>query len=212
MSTTYDNESVYWGKVSKQAMGKTSNGNPQFVVSFQIVGKVNPLEPDGELLHCPPGERTMYRPITEKTAEYVWEDIEALCAAKGIAVPSSMRQLDPERADFSCDLVGAELGWFCKHEVYENKLREKWQISRRTGASAGDPLDDKEMRQLDALFGKRLKDAKKPAPAAPASSTAKVPEKAQRRTAAAMAAQAPLDDGPAPWDEAEAPPANDIPF
>lgn len=212
MSTTYDAGAAYWGRVTRQAIGKTSNGNPQLVVSFAIVGKVNPADPEGELLPCPDGERTMYRPITEKTAEYVWEDIEALCAAKGIEVPSSMRVMDPERPDFSCDFTGAELAWFCKHDVYENRLKEKWQISRRTGVSAGDPLDDKEMRQLDALFGKRLKDARKPAPAAAPTPTSKVPEKAQRRTAAAMAAQAPLDDGPAPWDEAEAPPANDIPF
>jgi hypothetical protein len=211
MSTTYEGGAAYWGRVTKQAMGKTSNGNPQLVVSFAIMGKINPADPEGELLPCPDGERTMYRPITEKTAEYVWEDIEALCAAKSIDVPDAMRRLDPERADFSCDFAGAELAWFCKHEPYNGKLHEKWQISRKTGASAGDPLDDKEMRQLDALFGKRLKDAKKPAQASPAAS---VPEKSKRRTAAAMAAQAPLNDGPAPWDEneAQAAPADDIPF
>lgn len=208
MNPVYEASTAYWGKVTRQAIGKTKNGNPQLVVSFEVIGKIDSRDPEGELLPCPGGERSMYRPITEKTAEYVWQDIEALCAAKGIEVPASMRAVDPDRGDFSCDFVGAELAWYCNHDVYENKLREKWQISRKTGASAGDPLDDKEMRQLDALFGKRLKDTKKPAAAS------SVPEKARSRTAAAMAAQAPLGDDKAPWDENEAPAKNDddIPF
>lgn len=207
MSTTYEGGAAYWGRVVRQAMGTSSGGHPQFVLTFTVVGKVNPSDPDGELLSCEENERSLYRVITDKTVDYVWQDIETLCEAKGLQAPASMRNLDPTRADFTHDFTDAELAFYCKHEPYEGKLREKWQISRPAGTNAGDPLDDKGMRQLDALFGKRLSTAK---------AADKVPAKRSRDTKAAMNLQAPpADDGPAPWDENEAPAAagnDDIPF
>lgn len=84
----------------------------------------------------------------------------------------------PTRLEFTHDFVGTELAFFCKHDVYEGKTNEKWQVSRGSGASAGEAMDDKEMRQLDALFGKRLKETKpvaqsrKPADSVPAKNNA----------------------------------------
>jgi hypothetical protein len=211
MGAYYKNECAYWGRVTKQAMGKTSNGNPQFVLSFMVLGEINPLDPQGDLIPCQNNERSVYRVITDKTVDYAMDDIAALCEAKGCDGISSFRSIDPTRAEFTHDFVGTELAFYCKHGEYQGKVSEKWQISRGSGASAGEPMDDKEMRQLDALFGKRLKDTK-PA-AAKRSVAANVPEKNKRNTAAAVAAQAPLSEGPAPWDENEAPaPADDIPF
>lgn len=211
MGTYYKNECAYWGKVTKQAMGKTANGNAQFVLSFVVIGEINPLDPQGELIPCQSYERSVYRVINANTVDFAMEDIQALCDAKGCEGISSFRNIDPTRTEFTHDFVGTELGFYCKHGEYQGKVNEKWQISRSSGASAGDPMDDKEMRQLDALFGKRLKDTKPAASnRAPANS---VPAKNKRNTAAAVAAQAPLSDGPAPWDENEAPaPADDIPF
>lgn len=212
MGAYYKDECAYWGRVTKQAIGKTSNGNPQFVLSFMVLGEINPLDPQGDLIPCQTHERSVYRVITDKTVDYAMEDITALCEAKGCEGINSFRSLDPSRSDFTHDFVGTELGFYCKHGEYQGKVNEKWQISRNGGASAGEAMDDKEMRQLDALFGKRLKETKPVAQSRkPVDS---VPAKNKRNTAAAMAAQAPVGDGPAPWDENEAPaPAvDDIPF
>lgn len=211
MSMTYDGNAQYWGKVTGQALGTNRNNNSQLVITFAIMGQVDPADPEGQLLSCPPGERTIYRVITDKTAPYVWEDVEALCGAKGLALPSSMRNLDPQRAEFTHDFKGAELALYVKHEPYEGQLKERWSISRRA-ANAGDPLDDKGLRQLDALFGKQLASKTRKAPLA----ESVVPEKTRQRTAAATNLQAPpADEGPAPWDQANAEvgaPADDIPF
>ena len=40
---------TYWGKVTNQQLGTTSNGNPQFVLSFSVRGIVDPADPEGEL-------------------------------------------------------------------------------------------------------------------------------------------------------------------
>lgn len=201
MATVYEHGSVYWGRVTKQQMGKAeSSGNPQFVLSFIIMGKVNPLDPKGDLLSCPSQERTIYRVITDKTIDYALEDLQALCDARGITpYPTSFRQVDPNRPEFNCDFVGTEIGFYCKHDTYQGKTKEKWQVSRGSGgASAGDPMDDKEMRQLDALFAKKMGGGKAPAKAPPR----------RTKTEAGMAAQAPLnapaDDGPDPWDKDDA--------
>ena len=212
MGVYYKNGAAYWGRVTKQAMGKTKNGNAQFVLSFMVIGEVNPLDPQGDLISCQSYERTVYRVINDKTVDFAMQDIEALCDAKGCDGITSFRSLDPDRPEFTHDFVGTELAFFCKHDVYEGKTNEKWQVSRGGGASAGEAMDDKEMRQLDALFGKRLKETKPVAQSRKAVDS--VPAKNKRNTAAAMAAQAPVGDGPAPWDENEAPtPADDnIPF
>ncbi|TXH49473.1 MAG: hypothetical protein E6Q97_22665 [Desulfurellales bacterium] len=211
MGAYYKNECAYWGRVTKQAMGKTSNGNPQFVLSFLVMGEINPLDPEGDLIPCQNHERSVYRVITENTVDYAMNDIAALCEAKGCDGITSFRSLDPTRSEFTHDFTGTELAFYCKHGEFQGKVSEKWQISRGGGASAGEAMDDKEMRQLDALFGKRLKDTKPAAPSrAPVDS---VPAKNKRNTAAAMAAQAPVSDGPAPWDENEASaPEDNIPF
>lgn len=199
MSVTYKHETPYWGKVTKQQLGKSKGGHAQIVITFQVLGEINPMDPEGELIRSPSFERTMYRVITEKTADFAWEDIEALCdAAKLTPYPEQFRQLDPDNQAFSYDLTGAELAFYCKHDTYEGKTNEKWSISR--GGPKVEAMDEKELRQLDTLFGRKRA-------AGPAKAAAKAPPR-RTKTEAGMAAQAPLtapgDDGPDPWDKDDA--------
>lgn len=141
----------YYGRVTRQAMGEAKTGNPQFVLSFVILGKVNLADPEGELLSCPQGERSIYRTITEGTIQFVIEDLQAL----GYTKPS-FKYLDPATPGF-VDFAGKELEFFCSHETdnRDGNLREKWGIARAKREIA--PLDAKKARNLDALYGKQLK-------------------------------------------------------
>ena len=91
MGATY-NPGRYWGKATAQSFGKSKNkGTPQFAISFDILGAVNPSDPNGQLLNAAPGTRTVYWYITDKTAQYFAEDLERL----GFNKPS-LRFLNPD--------------------------------------------------------------------------------------------------------------------
>lgn len=194
-------EGTYWGRVTHQQLGESKEKKtPQFVLTFSVLGKINPNEPDGELLSCPAGTRSVFRYFTDKTIDFVVEDVRALCAAQGItnALPS-WKFLDPSTAGYF-DFTGAELAFFCKHEEYQGEYKEKWSLARGGGKPDVAPLDDRGIRQLDSLFGKKLRDTQ--ADAAPKKKT-----------------PPPADEGPMPWDETEEKksvatltPDQDIPF
>jgi len=141
---------TYWGKVTNQQLGTTSNGNPQFVLSFSVRGIVDPADPEGELLGCPPGERSVYRVITDKTIAFVLEDLARL-GFEG----DDFAQLDLQTPGCQ-DFTGLELAFFCQQDTYDGKVREKWGLARGGGANIK-PLESSDLRSLNAMFGKELK-------------------------------------------------------
>ena len=151
----------YWGKITRQKLGQASTGTPQLVLSFTVLGKVDPADPDGNLLPVMQQyERTIFRSITEKTIEWVGQDLETLGFTGG-----SYRQFDEDDPE-CCDLRGNELAFSCNHEAHykTGEPCEKWSIASDGSGLEVKPLDDQAIRKLDAMFGKQLK--KKPATSA----------------------------------------------
>lgn len=144
----------YWGKVINQQLGKTSTDKPQIVISFAVLGKVDPADPEGALLPCPAGDRTVFRVITDKTAEWAAQDLEKL----GF---TGARFSDVDlNSSAACDMRGNEAAFSCIHSEYpegSGDLREKWSVASDGGSFEATPLEPKEARQLDAMFGKYLK-------------------------------------------------------
>ena len=157
MSGPFYEPGRYWGVVVGQQLGKTSTDKPQFVLTFQVIGKVNPADPDGDLVSVEQYERTVFRVITDKTVDWLMQDIEYLCE-KGELSPvlPGFSYLDPTTPDF-LNFRGVEAEFYCEHNKYEGKLREQWGVSSGGGGLEVAPLDDKGVRELDALFGKQLK-------------------------------------------------------
>ena len=157
MAVVYQN-GKYYGRITDQAFGKSKNkGTPEIQIRFAVLGGINPADPCGELLSVPQGERTAYLYITEKTAEYVARDLAAIgYSSEGFG------RLDPNTEGY-CNLTGHEAEFYCQSEMYEDEEREKWSVARDT-ALQSTPLDAKEVRQLDALYGKELKKQAKDAP------------------------------------------------
>lgn len=169
--TTFYQPGRYWGKITEQAIGKTSNGNPQIVLRFLVLGRINPANPEGDLLPVESQmERTFYRVITEKTIDFVMQDLETLGFSG-----TSFSQLDPNH-ESSQDLTGKELEWSCSHESYQDDMKERWHLAR--SGVVVQPLESKELRKLDAMFGKQLKAgaSKKPNDKPQDESGRKVPE------------------------------------
>lgn len=195
----------YRGRLVSQKLGQTSNGNSQLVFTFTILGQIDLADPDGALIACPNYNRSVFRVITDKTIQYVTQDIKRLITAAGLsAAPKDFDDLD-ERTPGFLDLRGTEIDLYCQHDNYQGEDREKWQISH--GGSGGPevkPLDSAGIRKLNAMFGKQLQketaagkpaDPKPPSAKPNAAKLAKSSTKELQEEAAAMGA----DDGDVPF-------------
>lgn len=150
MAIQYE-EGRYWVKVTGQAFGKSKKkGTPEFSLRVLVKGRINPEQPDGDLLPCNQNERTIYLYITEGTAEFVLRDLERIGFDK-----SSFKFLNPSNEHFH-DFRDAEFEALCDHEEYEGKQNEKWRFAKPRGQMDVAPLEADEVRKLDALFGKQL--------------------------------------------------------
>ena len=122
MALMYD-PGQYWGKVTSHKMGKAKTGTPQFILQFELIGIMDPKNPDGELHYCPVAERTVFRAITEKTIEWVLKDLELLGFTG-----DSFRLLDMDEGSFNC--IGQELAFYCEHKAgQDGKLKTILQIA-----------------------------------------------------------------------------------
>lgn len=157
---------VYVCQVTDQALSKASTGTPQFVLKVKVLGKPDPKDPGSYIPVDQQYDRTIFRTITDKTIPYLTEDLKALGFTG-----SSFRYLDPN-VEGAQIFTGTILDCYCKHENDQRgDLRERWSIARQGGGKLDvEALDAAEVRKLDALFGKQLKQqpatAPKPAPTA----------------------------------------------
>lgn len=189
----------YWGQVQSQQFGETSNGNPQFVLTVLVYASVDPSAPD-KTYDCIQNERSIFRTITDKTAEWFWQDMDAL-GYQG----DSFSGLDPDNPQHH-SFVGQSILVRCEHEEYNGKMRERWSIGGRRALSVK-PVEQGALRKLDALFGRKKAGGPAPAPA-----PARAP---QAQSQAQPRPQIML--GPVPTSQRQAPPMqapadDDLPF
>ncbi len=183
----------YWCKIVNQQLGKASTGNPQIVITFQVLGKVDLADPEGNLLRVNNDyERSYFRTITDKTAEWAVDDLHKLGFTG-----DSFGQLNLDHPN-CCDLRGSEVSFTCAHEEdnrsdHRGEIKERWSVSGDGGTLKVAPLADKDVRKLDALFGKALK-ANKPVAIQPASAPAAETKTLAEEIEEAKTA-APADDG-----------------
>ena len=159
-SAPYYKPGRYWGRITNQQLGESSTKNPQVVITFQVLGMVNLEDPDGALLPC--GEhydRSVFRSVTDKTVEWVVQDMEKLGFSG-----DSFAKIDLNSPG-CCDLRGTEAAFTCQHEPhYQTGVpHERWSVAGDGAGLEVKPLDSKALRQLDAMFGKYLKKGTKPA-------------------------------------------------
>lgn len=142
----------YHGRITNQGFSKTKKGGDQFFLVFDIIGKINPSDPEGDLLACNPGERTAYFTLTtDKNAEFFVKDMKRLGCPM-----TSFGMLDPSQPNCH-SFTNVEAEFTCEENNWEGKQNERWQLSRESFAPVAVPLDAKEARRLDALFGSALK-------------------------------------------------------
>jgi hypothetical protein len=147
MTTTFE-PGQHIGRVTRWALVKAKNEHktPQLAITFLALGRINPQNPDADLLPCPEVERTVFRPITENTAGWLLRDLKELFEYPH----ESFVPLDPDGPE-PFDFKDKEFPLVLTYEDYEGKTREKWNFAG--GLNVGDPMSQTEVRKLDALFG-----------------------------------------------------------
>lgn len=203
----YYSQGLYQMEVTEQRLGKTSNGNPQWVVRGKIQNRVHD---DGSTEPAQAQyDRTIYRVITDKTVPYLMEDLEAL-GCPGI---ESFGQLDQGHAQ-CFDLRGQWITVQCKHGEYQGNGREEWSFfADRTSSLEVTPLNAQEVRNLNNMFGKALKGMK---PATNGKPAAAQPAQKQTKPAGMVSSPkprpAPVAAGPSMDPDIPAPTDDDLPF
>lgn len=179
----------YIGEITAQGLSKASTGNSQIVIRVKVLGTV---AANGSFTQEPfQYERTIFQTITPNTIDRVADILEKLgYTGKGFG------PFDPSHPQHQ-SLVGKEVDLFCNHENdLKGELREKWGISTGGGGKALEltPLNPKELRELDSLFGRNLR------------TTTSTPAPAPARSAATRTATAPEPSDPSVITD------DDIPF
>jgi hypothetical protein len=172
MKSTFD-PGTYRCRVTRWMLMKAKTGTPQFALSFTPLGKFNAQNANDDRLEaCPDFERTIFRPITEKTAQWLLQDLKTLFEYPH----DQFLQLDPESPD-AFDLTDREFTAILQYEEYDGKTRERWNFA--TGQPMlGDPMTPSEVRKLDVLFGSakpRRRSKKEESPPAAAAAPPAVP-------------------------------------
>ncbi len=146
----------YYGRITHQKIGETKKGDPQLILQFVVIGKVNPTDVDGTTMLPVEAEfeRTIFRTINDNTIDWLMQDLDTLGW-----YGQHWRDFDEGSSAF-VSIVGTEHVFRCDHDEYEGTIREKWSV-------AGDglvvkPLADDKAKQLEALFGRHLQVRKKP--------------------------------------------------
>ena len=145
----------YKVRITRWSLGKAGTGTPQFALSFNIIGMVNQEDPEGELVSVYHEERTIFRAITDKTVDFVTEDLRHL-GFEG----TSFAQLDPTSSEAGAtDFRGLEIMVRCDHETYQGQPKERWSFAWGGGKFQQKPLEKTELQKLDAMFGRKLKES-----------------------------------------------------
>lgn len=146
---------LHAGECVGQWLDAPQGKSPYFALKFNILARIV----NNEEHRVEPGERTVYLYLTDKAIEMASDVLAHLGYDK-----DNLRFLDPNKPDHY-SFIGKRCDLWCKHEEYQGEMREKWSVSMPF--SDPTPLDDKEMRRLDTLFGKAMKTRKPAGAAAP---------------------------------------------
>jgi hypothetical protein len=138
----------YLVEITDQGLTKASTGNFQIVLRFKVLEGTQPV------CEVQQYERTAYLVITENTVDFLMPKLAALGYDHDSLKHLNLR--DPQ----AHDLRGTQAEFFCKHEQDRNgEWRERWDVAMG-GASKPlelKPPDQRELRTLDALFGRARK-------------------------------------------------------
>ena len=205
MSPHYQ-EGTYLCNVLEQRMSVAKTGTPQFMIKFKPVFMRNFEVPKGDENEWLPlqsicYDRKMFMYITDKTIDFVVKKLKTLNL---LPPDGDWGKLDQDREQF-VSIIGDKKEFFCQYQEKDGMIKEKWDVSNNSEGSQIQSIEDKDMMNLNAMFGDALRNA-----AADAPSTDKQPAQAEPKTNNAPPGYEPPKQAQAPRPQTEA--NNDLPF
>lgn len=175
----YYEPGTYLAEIIGQGFNEAKTGTMQFCL--RIVPKLLFASDGEEHPVTQEYERTIFRPITDKTVDWVLEELTAL-GWQG----SKWGELDPQTEGYH-SFVGQEVKVLCQHEEYEGSMQERWRLFSEGREMA--PVAPDKLRRLDDAFGRAIKDFRKDntAPTGTTAPPAPTPEATELDAAAAEA-------------------------
>ena len=147
---------LYRGEIIDQSLTKSKDkGTPGIFITVVVYAKLFKNEPV-LIPEDQQKEGIIKMWITKKTVDFVVRDLRAMGFTG-----NEWSQINLTRAGHQ-DLRGKDIKLLCRHEYWQDEPRERWHLARYDSNAA--QLDDKESDYLQAMFGKVLKSAPKPAP------------------------------------------------
>ena len=151
----YYEPGTYLAEVIGQGFNEAKTGTMQFCLRFVPKLLFASGEEHAVLQEY---ERTIFRPITDKTLDWVLDDLAAL-GWQG----NKWSELDPQTQNYH-SFVGQEIKVKCLHEEYEGTMQERWQLFSEAREVV--PVAPDKLRRLDDAFGRAIKEYRKGSPAA----------------------------------------------
>lgn len=143
---------TYFGKLQSGIVGQAKTGSPQMCIEFTVT---HILGADGQWQGCDEFVRTVFMPMTDNAWPYAVEKLERLGFDGNFKTPGFS---DAAQAE------GVEL--LCRHESYEGRSVEKWDLAGG-GSYVPKPAGDDAVRRLAEKWKMRAKPAGGPPPKTP---------------------------------------------
>jgi len=161
---------VYWIEIVDHRIVESRKKIPQMMIAFRVLSRVNTSDPEGSAFTCDQYERSMWKSITDKTIDWLKQDVQYLLEQGGLDDSfDRMDRLDSQTPG-CLQFIGIKCQARCNSNTFEGKTTDKWGLGYEPeGGKKLDInlLDNAGVRKLDALFGKQLKSNSAPKSAPP---------------------------------------------
>lgn len=163
-------EGRYVATIENHSIGQAKTGNYQLIINIKIEGKIDPNNPEGDLLAVTQKQRTMYLTITDNTKERRMQELLSIGYTG-----TSWAQFDKNASgDQFASLIGKSIEVVCSANVHNGKESERWEFPS-TGGGTNEGINTTEARKLDTLLGDVWK-SKKPGGVLPAAKSQQQPK------------------------------------
>ena len=189
MSELLTDNAVYRGLLTNAVLAAGKDNKPEFHITFSIVAEVTD---QGEYPVEPPVERRIYLYFTENAEKYSWAKLDALGFNGDFAAPQ-----------FSDHAVQAGVNLNCRHDTYNGKTKDKFDLADFGGGPA--PASPDIIRNMAARWkarsgGKATATAPKPTnTAARPAAASSAPSQRPRPTPAAGTGMAQKSNADEVW-------------
>jgi hypothetical protein len=146
----------YLGRVKGQALTKAqTSGNFQVLLKMDVIGKKDAYGDFTELDDTQKVERSLILTLTAKTSQKVLGWMKTALGWEPNTANGCWGEVDPNRMAWKQggpgDFIGREIEVECKHDAYQGKVREKWEIPFAQREIVA--LEDGDLDVLNTLYG-----------------------------------------------------------